>query len=242
MKVVSIKKEKILIVLYLLIIFIGVFKTYREETVSTFSMPISKKVVLIDAGHGGFDSGKVADSDTFEKDINLKIALKLQAYLEQGDSQVLMTRTTDEALGTSKAADMQKRKLIANTKKPDIFVSIHQNSYPDTSARGAQVFYYNSSDNSKKLADCIQKEIKSTLGQKGDREASPNKSYYVLRKTTVPAVIVECGFLTNYKDKKNLESEEYQDKMAWAIYKGIVEYFNSDDDKNKEQGEENKEE
>ncbi len=225
MKVISIKKEKLLIALYLIIIFVGVIKTFNDETVETFSMPVSKKIVLLDAGHGGFDSGKVADSDTFEKDINLKITLKLQAYLEQGGSQVVLTRATDDALGSYKSADMARRKNIANSSKADILVSIHQNAYPDSGTRGAQVFYYDNSDNSKKLATCIENEIKNQMGGKSVRESSPNKSYYILRKTTCPAVIVECGFLTNYKDKKNLESDEYQEKVAWSIYQGIVKYF-----------------
>ncbi len=225
MKVISIKKEKILITLYLLIIFVGVFNTIRSEAVQTFSMPVSKKVILIDAGHGGWDSGMVADSKTHESDINLQIALKLQSYLEQGGSQVLLTRADENALGSSKASDMQRRKTIANSSNPDIFVSIHQNSYQDGGVKGAQVFYFDTSDNSKKLAEAIQTEMKDFLKQKNDRVASANKSYYVLRQTTSPAVIVECGFLTNYNEKRNLKTEEYQDKVAWAIYQGIVKYF-----------------
>ncbi len=226
MKIISIRKEKIMIYIYLVIILIGVITTWAGDSVQTFSMPVAKKVILIDPGHGGIDSGKIGDRDTFEKDINLQISKKLQSYLEQGGSYVLMTRTTDEALGPDKSSDMAKRRGLANNNEVDILVSIHQNAYASASAKGAQVFYFNTSDNSKLLAECIQSELTTYLKQKS-RGANPNSSYYVLRRTTVPAVIVECGFLTNWNEMKNLESSKYQDKVAWGIYMGIIKYFES---------------
>ncbi len=135
-----------------------------------------------------------------------------------------MTRTSDEALGSTKQADMAKRRSIANNSKVDILVSIHQNSYSSSSVKGAQVFYFDTSNNSKLLAECIQKELTTFLKQK-NRESKPNTNYFILRRTTVPAVIVECGFLSNRTEMKNLESNEYQDKVAWGIYMGIVKYF-----------------
>jgi N-acetylmuramoyl-L-alanine amidase len=190
-------------------------------------MPVSKRVVLIDAGHGGFDPGKMAGEQILEKDINLKIAKKLQTYLEQGGATVIMTRVTDEALAEDKKDDMRSRKEIANTSHGDILVSIHQNSYPDSKVSGYQIFYYNTSDNSKNLANNINNKLKETVNPNNRLLPAANKNYFVLRQTELPAVIVECGFLTNSSDKYNLTTDKYQSKIAWGIYMGIVDYFES---------------
>jgi N-acetylmuramoyl-L-alanine amidase len=226
MKIISVTKEKILIAVYIVVIIIGLATTLRNETVLTasFSMPLSKKVILIDPGHGGADPGKVSGS-TDEKDINLQIAMILQAYLETADATVFMTRIDDDDIGQTKKSDMYARKLTANTSQADIFVSIHQNSYPSSSVQGAQVFYFNRSDNSKKLAECIQKQIKSFADYYNKFQAKENSNYYVLKQTTMPAVIVECGFLSNPGEKWKLQDPDYQDRIAWAIYMGIVDYF-----------------
>jgi len=219
-------KEKILFGVYLLFIAIVLILTFRNETVMTsvVSMPLSKKIILIDAGHGGYDPGKVSGS-TQEKTINLAIAQKLQTYLEQADATALMTRVDDSDLANSKKSDMRTRKMTADTSNADIFVSIHQNSYPSGSVKGAQVFYFNHSDNSKRLAQCIQNELKSFIDNDNKREVTENSSYYVLKNTSMPAVIVECGFLTNATEKSSLQDPDYQDRIAWAIYMGIVDYF-----------------
>jgi N-acetylmuramoyl-L-alanine amidase len=213
---------------YIAVILAGVVRALGGETISAFSMPVSKKIILIDAGHGGFDPGKIGDKDTLEKDINLQIAAKLQAYLEQGGSFVLMTRVDDDALAGTKSGDMEIRRQTANNSKADVYISIHQNSYPDSSVKGAQAFYFDDSENSKRLAECIQAEISSFADPANKREAKANSDYYVLKRTKMPAVIVECGFLTNYSDMKRLENDEYQEKIAWAIYKGIINYFEGD--------------
>jgi N-acetylmuramoyl-L-alanine amidase len=224
MKVISLKKEQLLMALYVVIILMGVLRAASMETVTAFSMPMSKKIILIDAGHGGWDPGMV-EGGTLEKDINLKIAVKLQALLEQAGSYVLMTRAGDEALGDRKRFDMRNRKAIANNSKADMLISIHQNSFPQESAKGAQVFYYNQSGNSKLLAECVQSEIINFADPGNHRSAKANDSYYILKETSIPSVIVECGFLSNPGDKASLTTEEYQERVAWAIYKGIVNYY-----------------
>ena len=227
MRVYSVKKETILTVIYVLVIAGGLILSARDKTVPAFSMPLSKKVVLIDAGHGGFDPGKVSGSD-LEKDINLAISQKLQSYLELGDSTVFMTRVDDSVLSHTKRGDMYSRKLLANTSRADIFISIHQNSYQTSGVKGAQVFYFNSSDNSKKLAQRIQDKINEFADPGNIRQPKENSSYYVLKQTTMPAVIVECGFLTNPSEKLKLVDPDYQERLAWAIYMGVVEYFSED--------------
>lgn len=227
MKVFSIQKEKILLVLYVIVLFLGVMRSFTRESVAAFNMPTSKKVIVIDAGHGGWDPGKVS-GDILEKDINLKIALSLQSYLEQGGSVVMMTRIEDEALGNKKGLDMKTRKEISDLSKADLIISIHQNSYPSENVKGAQVFYYNDSDKSKELAESIQTEIKNFADPQNHREAKSDSSYYILKETKVPAVIVECGFLSSDIERNLLSTEEYQEKIAWSIYRGILNYYSDD--------------
>jgi len=193
------------------------------------AMPLSNKIIVVDAGHGAWDPGMVSGK-VEEKDINLGIAKKLQVFLEQGGATVIITRQDDSDLAKTKKGDMQARRLIANTSKADIFVSVHQNSYNNSSVKGFQAFYFNESDNSKKLADSIQSSLKEFVDPGNKLSSKANKNYYVLKQTEMPAVLVECGFLTNYSDRTNLSSEEYQEKIAWGIYLGIVKYFDTLDE------------
>ena len=222
---ISFRIDRVLATLFFIAIFWAVGQAYRLESVPVFSMPVSRKIVWIDAGHGNYDPGKVAGK-VLEKDINLAIALKLQTFLEIGGATVFMTRLDDEALSSTKQGDMYTRRVKANASQADIFVSIHQNSYPQGSVHGAQVFYFNTSDNSRKLAEHIQQQLKEFVGTNRRLQARPNKNYYVLRQTVMPAVIVECGFLTNYNERMKLTKTNYQERIAWGIYLGIVQYFN----------------
>ena len=221
---ISIRRDGILAVLCSVAIIWSLGHAYAVEAVPVFSMPLSRKIVWLDAGHGAFDPGKVAGK-VEEKEINLAIALKLQGFLEAGGATVFMTRLDDEAISSTKQGDMYTRQQLANASQADIFVSIHQNSFPQASVHGAQVFYFNTSDNSRKLAEHIQQQLKEFVGTNPRFQAKPNKSYYVLRQTLMPAVIVECGFLTNPNDRYRLTQEDYQERIAWGIYLGIVQYF-----------------
>lgn len=194
-------------------------------TTTSSAMPLNRRVIVIDAGHGGFDPGMVSGKIE-EKNINLSIAKKLQTYLEQGGATVIITRADDSDLGKGKSSDMRARRLIANTSHADIFVSIHQNSFSSPSVKGAQVFYFNQSDNSQKLATYIQDRLREFVDSGNKYKEKANNNYYVLKQTEMPAVLVECGFLTNSTERGKLTSEEYQEKIAWGIYLGIVDYFN----------------
>ena len=226
----NINKGKVLAVVYCAVIFAGIFQIYFNEnlsakTVSTFAMPVNKKIIVIDAGHGGWDPGMVGANGVVEKDINLLVAQKLQTFLELAGSVVLVTRDNDEALGDSKRIDLnERRKLSENA---DIFISIHQNSFPQSSVRGAQAFYYDESPDSKMLAECIQEQVTVFLnrGYTKNRVAKANDVYYLLKKTTSPSVIIECGFLSNPDEGQLLSSDDYQEKIAWTIYMGIVNFF-----------------
>ena len=190
-----------------------------------YNMPLDRKIIVLDAGHGGWDPGMVAGK-VEEKDINLSIMQKLRVFLEQGGATVIITRIDDSDLARNKSGDMNARRLIANTSHADIFVSIHQNAYASSNVKGAQVFFFNESDNSQKLATHVQNRIREFVDSGNKFKPKANSNYYVLKQTEMPAVLVECGFLTNYSERQKLTKEEYQEKMAWGIYLGIVDYFN----------------
>lgn len=195
-----------------------------------------KPVVVIDSGHGGNDPGKIGVNGSLEKDINLQIAKKLKAYLEASDVQVVMTREEDRGLyeesdSHKKMTDMRNRCELITKTKPVLVVSIHQNSYHEEPISGGQVFYYKSSEKGKKLAELIQKRFDFVLGEKNRRLAKPNGSYYLLLHVKEPIVIVECGFLSNWKEAKDLGTESYQERVAWTIHMGIMEYLNSEIEK-----------
>lgn len=187
--------------------------------------------VVIDAGHGGFDSGKVGVDGTLEKDVNLVIAKKLEKLLKNADVKVVMTRETDNGLyeessANKKRQDMINRTSLINQANADCVVSIHQNSYPEESIHGAQVFYYGGSDSGKTLATLIQGELVNDVDPTNHRLEKPDSSYYLLKNCTAPIVIVECGFLSNREESKKIVDDEYQQKLAWAIHLGILQYLN----------------
>lgn len=184
--------------------------------------------------HGGADPGKVGINDALEKDINLEIAKKLKSFLEAEGIRVVMTRTTDAGLydenaSNKKVQDMKRRLEIIEEVNPVLVVSIHQNSYHEEYVKGAQVFYYMTSDNSRELAELLQEELKS-LDTENHRQAKGNDSYYLLRKTSKPIAIVECGFLSNRSEAEKLITPLYQEKLAWSIYMGIMKYLNTQAD------------
>ena len=187
--------------------------------------------IVIDAGHGGNDPGKVGINEALEKDINLSIALKLKKYLEQQDIRVVMTRETDMGLyeesdSNKKVRDMKNRLAIMEEIKPELVISIHQNSYSEESVSGMQVFYYETSTEGKRLAEIMQQTMIVSLKPQKERTAKANDTYYLLKKTSAPIVIVECGFLSNRAEAELLVSSDYQEKMAWAIHMGVLRYLN----------------
>ncbi|MBO5474679.1 MAG: N-acetylmuramoyl-L-alanine amidase [Lachnospiraceae bacterium] len=188
--------------------------------------------VVIDAGHGGADPGKVGVDGSLEKDINLQIARKLQTFLAMEDVDAVLTRESDAGLydenaSNKKVQDMKNRVAIIEEKKPALTVSIHQNSYHEEYVHGAQAFYYAGSEKSKELAERIQQVMALELDKDNTRQAKANDSYYLLKKTSSPIVIVECGFLSNYEEAQKLSSDIYQEKVAWAIQLAILQYLNS---------------
>lgn len=188
-----------------------------------------EKVVVVDAGHGAEDPGKVGVNGVLEKDINLEVAKLLRDYLTAEGIQVVMTREDDQGLypsdaGNKKLEDMRKRVEKINDTKPDLVVSVHQNSYSDADIWGAQVFYYTHSKDGKDAAETIQ-EIMKALNEENKRQAKANDTYYMLKKTEVPTVIVECGFLSHPEEADLLATKEYQKKVAEVIGNGVIKWL-----------------
>ncbi|SHF25587.1 N-acetylmuramoyl-L-alanine amidase [Caldanaerobius fijiensis DSM 17918] len=181
--------------------------------------------VVIDAGHGGGDPGKVSANGVREDIINLKIAYKLSSILEKNGIKVLMTRKrADKLEDGSDASKLKGRADMANSSGAKVFISIHLNSFPDPQYYGAQTFYQRGSIEGEKLAKIIQAELKK-VDTSNFREALPIDGLYVLRNTKIPAVIVECGFLSNPEEEKLLQDDSYQTRIAEAIYRGISAYL-----------------
>lgn len=195
------------------------------------SLQKGKVRVVIDAGHGGADPGKVGVNNALEKDINLEIAKKLKLFLEADDIEVVMTREDenglyDENASNKKVQDMKNRLRIIEEADPVLVISIHQNSYHEEYVKGAQVFYYTTGEKSKQLAQIMQEQLRC-LDESNTREAKGNDSYYLLKKTAKPIVIVECGFLSNRAEAEKLITPLYQEKLAFQIHMGIMKYINT---------------
>lgn len=195
----------------------------------------NQPIVIIDAGHGGFDGGAVSDDGTVEKDINLSIALYLQEYLSIFNIKTIMIRETDcsvednglNTIRQKKTSDLHNRMKIMEETDNAIFVSIHQNKFPDGKYSGTQVFYSpKTKDESQVLAQTIQDYIVNTLQKDNKRQIKEcGTSVFLMYNAVKPAVLVECGFLSNYEETQRLKSSEYQKKIAFCIAMGIQNYL-----------------
>lgn len=202
----------------------------RGRITQAVSGEVNRYKVVIDAGHGGLDSGKVGIGNILEKEVNLAIAWKVQENLELAGIETVMTRESDRGLydeneENKKQQDMKKRCTVVNESGADLAVSIHQNSYTEESVCGPQVFYYETSQKGKELAQILQGALNENLGIVRPREIKADHTYYILKKTRIPTVIVECGFLSNAEEAEKLTSEEYQEQVAEAICEGIRNYL-----------------
>lgn len=229
---------KILLSAWVVLMMVFLFTTElpSTKTWSYWTMPLSGKVIAVDAGHGGPDGGATSKNGLVEKDINLAISLYLRDYLQQAGAIVIMTRETDrdlarpetKGLSKRKTEDLLKRAEIITKQKADLLVSIHLNSIPSARWRGAQTFYYPQGHaDGKWLATHIQNEIRANL-QNTDRVAQTVETIYLLKATSVPSVLVEAGFLSNPEEARLLGNEDYQNQLAASIYQGILRYYSGE--------------
>lgn len=231
------KRKNLIITLSTVIILLFAFSfkiANKKEILPTVSLPVSRKTIVIDAGHGIPDEGAQSSNGTTEAETNLKIALKLQSLLEQSGANVILTRSDENAiydldsktLKQKKISDIHNRVKIGNSSSADMFVSIHLNKIPQNQYWGWQCFYKESDDKSMKLAKSIQASLNKAISEENKRVAMKLENVYIIKHVEIPISIVECGFLSNEEEEKKLLTDEYQDKLAWGIYTGIMDYFN----------------
>ncbi len=221
-------KKYTLPLLCLLIAIYGLINYLNHYGYPVFLLKKEKKTIVIDVGHGGNDPGKVSTNGIEEKDINLEIAKYLRDYLIAQDYIVYLTRDTDCGLydngaSNKKTSDLKNRVQFFKDKNATLVVSIHQNSFSDPLQHGAQTFYYSKSDPSKQLATSIQNTLLK-IDPTNTRTEKSSDNYYLLKNSSMPAVIIECGFLSNPDETAKLTDSNYQKKLAYAISLGICSY------------------
>ena len=223
--------------IFIMTVLLGLSAVYYLRTYSEVAAVFSRKAeekplkVVIDPGHGGNDPGGIGQSGVLEKDVNLSIALLLRDNLKQQGIEVVMTRETDcglysETSKNKKKEDLAKRIQIIEEAEADFVLCIHQNIFTDSKYKGAQVFYYESSEAGAKLADSIQNQLIIGVDPENNRVSKSNMNYYMLKQSPIPIVIVECGFLSNKEEELKLGTLEYQRALAWNIYLGTMHYVN----------------
>lgn len=225
----------VLIILSLLFLLLSFISYYRLSNMASTFACNNPRTIIVDAGHGGEDGGATGKSAVPEKDINLAIALDLQQLLQASGYHVVMTRTTDISISDNldtvherKVSDLNNRlKLVQAQGSGSIFVSIHQNCFPQSQYSGAQVFYSVNDNHSKVIAESIRSRIVELLQKDNKRETKPaTSSIFLLWNIKTPAVLVECGFLSNSAEAQKLNDKTYQQQIAFAIFSGLLDYCN----------------
>ena len=221
----------LLLALFMLLMLLSTSKIKLE----TSAKPLEKlPKIIIDAGHGGQDGGAVCNG-VLEKDINLPISLDTADFVKLLGFEVMMTREDDNFI-TDKGSNVKERKLndmkarleLYNSDESNVILSIHQNKFSDSKAHGSQIFYSPNNDDSQLLAQSVKHSLNSLLNTGLDRECKPaGKSIYLLKNTHQPAVIVECGFISNFEECQKLKSDSYQKQLAFAITTGLLDYKNT---------------
>ena len=223
-------------ILFLIILSAMLYFTFMANSSAdgVMTKPVLKQTVIIDAGHGGDDGGAIGIDGTVEKDINLDIALKLEKLLKFYGFDVIMIRTEDimtcddglDSLRKRKVSDIHNRFDVLEKNPDAVFISIHQNKFEDNSQHGTQVFYSGNNDESKLLAESIQNSIVSVLQPDNSRVVKKSGSgIYLLYHAKLPAVLVECGFISNPTEVKKLNDENYRMKIAILIADGLIKYL-----------------
>lgn len=222
--------------LFLVILFVMLYLTFMANFSANGVMakPVASHTVIVDAGHGGEDGGAVGIDGTIEKNINLDIALKLEKILKFYGFNVIMTRTEDvmtcdeglSSMREKKVSDIHNRFKLIEQNPEAIFVSVHQNKFSDSEQHGMQVFYSDNNEQSIVLAKSIQNSVVKTLQADNMRAVKKSgSSIYLLYHAEIPAVLAECGFISNGDEVKLLNNDGYRMKIAILIADGILKYF-----------------
>lgn len=202
----------------------------ERRAVQAMSWSVAGKVIVIDPGHGGIDSGAVSRTGVLEKNINLQIAQRLAVLFRQAGATAILTREGDYDLtdlgyrpGVSNRDELEARLELAVKNRADIYISIHLNSFPSSDCEGAQVFYHPRSTESYRLAALVQQEFINVLGD--NYRWAQGEDFFVLRNLQRPAIVVEAGFLSHPREGVLLTEPAYQNKIAWCIYAGVVQFY-----------------
>jgi len=232
-----IKKKRIYLMLIIITIFTISFglNYQKENTLQTVSLPVTGKTIVLDAGHGFPDEGAESANGVTEASINLIITKKVQSLLEQSGCNVVLTRSDEngiydlnsKTIRAKKVSDIKNRVKIGNESSADVFISIHLNKIPQSQYYGWQTFFKQNNNESEELAKSIQEELNSSIQKENKREALKITGKYIIEHVEIPITIIECGFLSNTEEAELLQQDEYQNKLAWGIYNGIMDYFYS---------------
>lgn len=205
---------------------------HQEETKNVFSNAAPPPTVILDAGHGGIDSGAVSVLGDEEKDLNLALTKKLGAFLEYAGIRVIYTRTEDvmpeskQSAGSRKTRDLLGRLEIAKEEPEALFVSIHMNTLPVEKYKGLQVFYTDRNDANRALAQVIQNTVASSIQPDNNRKAKDAEGkIFILDRLNQPGILIECGFLTNHEEAALLKDELYQTKLAYVLSRPILDFM-----------------
>ncbi len=226
----------ILLIIILAVAVLGklTFKSYGDALyIKTVGLDIDEKLVIVDAGHGGEDCGAIGVSGVYEKDLNLQIALLVGEELQRKGYTVVYTRTEDKMLyrsdqnikGIRKISDLKNRCEIAARYDKALFLSIHMNSFAQEKYSGLQVYSSSNNEKSRPIAESIQNKVRCDLQPSNNRKVKDGKGIYVLENISNPAVLVECGFLSNKDECEKLSEKEYQKQLSFSIVCGIIEYI-----------------
>lgn len=237
---VVLNKRQVLVIITLIVLIIIFFSIIIGKTknkyISVVSLPVTEKTIILDAGHGLPDQGAEGIHGITEQEINLKIAKKVQNLLEQSGCNVILTRSDENGIYNSdansirnkKVSDIKNRVKIGNESSADIFVSIHLNKIPQSQYYGWQTFFKENNIKSEELAKSLQEELNASIQKENKRQALKIKGKYIIEHVEIPISIIECGFLSNPEEARLLKEDEYQNKIAWGIYNGIMDYFYSE--------------
>lgn len=224
--------SKTLIIITSIVLLVAIISVSLITIVTTRAdSPKTVYSIVIDPGHGGVDDGSIGrTTKVTEKQLNLEVSFKLKNILEENDIRCTLTRKDQGGLYTEfksgyKKEDMQKRKEIIEKSNPSLVISVHMNSFTSSTQRGAQVFYSETNPLSEQLAKSIQSFFATDLEE--SNKSSAVADYYILKCTNHPTVLIECGYLSNETDEKLLQEEEYQEKIAMAVYKGVIAFLSS---------------
>ncbi len=225
--IIKFKKKSAIIMWLSLATVIAVMISLRSVPTISFNKPYT---VVVDAGHGEPDGGAVGINGTIEKDINLQIALKLQEVLESRGVRVVMTRADDNSicdrsaktLHEKKVSDMHNRLEIINTSGADLFLSIHMNSFSDPKSGGLHVFYSRNHPEAEETAVLIQESIAELTGAKTHTVKVASDTLFLMKNPIPPAILVECGFISNPEEERLLNDDNYQSKIAFSIVNAVI--------------------